>query len=182
MPSQLKLIWKYTSFFFFYFLKQVPSFFTCVDRCWNVLLQCSRNAFWTKKLFMAFHHRSGWVDNYWIVCVCSIFTFFNPFPHEALLWSANFSEFSGYLCVLLLHLCPVCALKVMFPGLHAPLIDGMKDITAPRGALHQYNSPELTSSAAYLQCCVIHTVTETWAQRGLMDNKTFDLKEDFPSP
>lgn len=49
--------------------------------------------------------------------------------------------------VLLLHLCPVCALKAMFPALHTPVMDGMKCITAPRGALHQYNSPELTSSA-----------------------------------
>lgn len=63
------------------------------------------------------------------------------------------SAISGYLRALLLHLCPVCALKVMFPGLHTPLMDGMKYITAPRGALHQYNSPELTSSVAQQQCC-----------------------------
>lgn len=57
------------------------------------------------------------------------------------------------ICVsLLLHLCPVCALKAMFPGLHTPVMDGMKYVTAPRGALHQYNSPELTSSAA--QRCI----------------------------
>lgn len=35
----------------------------------------------------------------------------------------------------------------MFPALHTPVMDGMKCITAPKGALHQYNSPELTSSA-----------------------------------
>lgn len=70
------------------------------------------------------------------------------------------SAISAYLRVLLLHLCPVCALKAMFPGLHTPVMDGMKYITAPRGALHQYNSPELTSSAALQQCCISHIVTE----------------------
>lgn len=89
------------------------------------------------------------------------------------------SAISGYLRALLLHLCPVCALKVMFPGLHTPLMDGMKYITAPRGALHQYNSPELTSSVAQQQCCISHTVTENWVQRGLMENKTLDLKEEM---
>lgn len=70
------------------------------------------------------------------------------------------SAISGYLRALLPHLCPVCALKVVFPGLHTPVMDGMKCITAPRGALYQYNSPELTSSAALQQCCICHTVTE----------------------
>ena len=67
---------------------------------------------------------------------------------------------SGYLRVLLLHLCPVCALKAVFPGLHTPVMDCMKYVTAPRGALHQYNSPELTSSAALQQCCISHRATE----------------------
>lgn len=70
------------------------------------------------------------------------------------------SAISTYLRVLLFHLCPVCALKAMFPGLHTPVMDGMKYITAPRGALQQYNSPELTSSAALQQHCISHTVTE----------------------
>lgn len=71
---------------------------------------------------------------------------------------------SGYLRVLPLHLCPVCALKAMFPGLHTPVMDCMKYVTAPRGALHQYNSPELTSSAALQQCCISHRVTDLSAK------------------
>lgn len=89
------------------------------------------------------------------------------------------SAISAYLRVLLLHLCPVCALKAMFPGPHTPVMDGMKYITAPRGALHQYNSPELTSSTALQQRCISHTATETWVQRGLMENKTLDLWEEM---
>ena len=81
------------------------------------------------------------------------------------------SAISAYLHVLLLHLCPVCALKAMFPALHTPVMDGMKCITAPRGALHQYNSPELTSSSVLQQCSISHTVTKMWVQRGLMENE-----------
>lgn len=58
------------------------------------------------------------------------------------------SLLSLHISVFLLHLCPVYALKAMLPGLHTLVMDGMKYITAPRGALHQHNSPKLTSSAA----------------------------------
>lgn len=69
------------------------------------------------------------------------------------------SAFYGYLHVLLLHLCPVCALKAMFPGLHTPVMDGMKYIIAPRGALHLHNSPELTSSSF---TAVLHKPHSNW--------------------
>lgn len=51
------------------------------------------------------------------------------------------------------------------------MMDGMKCITAPRGALHQYNSPELTSSVALQQSSISRTVTKIGVQRGLMENK-----------
>lgn len=76
---------------------------------------------------------------------------------------------SVYLHVLLLHLCPVCALKAMFPGLHTLVMDGMKCITAPRGALHPYNSPELTSTAALQPCSISHTAAEVWVPNGKQD-------------
>lgn len=57
-------------------------------------------------------------------------------------------------------------------------MDGMKYITAPRGALHQYNSPELTSSVAQQQCCVSHTVTgRASVEKALMEIKML-LKKD----
>lgn len=86
------------------------------------------------------------------------------FPHEGILPES--SAISGYLCVLLLHLRPVRALKAMFPGLHTPVMDGMKYITAPRRALHQHNSCELTSSAALQQCCISRKVMENRVQKG----------------
>lgn len=56
-------------------------------------------------------------------------------------------------------------------------MDGMKYITAPRGALHQYNSPELTSSVAQQQRCVSHTVTGGASEeKALMEIKEL-LKE-----
>lgn len=65
-----------------------------------------------------------------------------------------------------------------FPGLHAPLMDGMKYITAPRGALHQYNSPELTSSVAQQQHCVSRTVTGgASVEKALMEIKMLPKEE-----
>lgn len=54
----------------------------------------------------------------------------------------------------------------MFPGLPIPVMDGMKYVIAPRGALHQYNSPELTSRAALQrESCISRAVTEILGQR-----------------
>lgn len=57
-------------------------------------------------------------------------------------------------------------------------MDGMKYITAPRGALHQYNSPELTSSVAQQQRCVSHTVTgKASVEKTLMEIKMLFTEE-----
>lgn len=56
-------------------------------------------------------------------------------------------------------------------------MDGMKYITAPGGALHQHNSPELTSSVAQQHCCVSHTITgKARVAKALMEIKVL-LKE-----